>query len=53
MLCMGNDNLAESKKDLRKYARILYKLKYPVCISKIKLVTQSAVATLSGRLDIG
>lgn len=52
MLCMGNDNLAESKKDLRKYARILYKLKYPVCISNIKLVTQSAVATLSGRLDI-
>ena len=40
MICHGN------KSQLRQYARILQKLGYPVHLSKVKLITQSAVYQL-------
>jgi transcription initiation factor TFIID TATA-box-binding protein len=52
ILCMGNNTLKDAKKDIRKYGRLLCKLGYNVHIIQIKLVTQSAVATLSGKLHI-
>jgi transcription initiation factor TFIID TATA-box-binding protein len=52
ILCMGNDTVRCAKNDLRKYARLLTKKGYVVCLKNIKVVTKSAVATLSGKLDI-
>lgn len=52
ILCMGNNSVVEAKKDLRKYARIIQKMDYSVYICRISVVTKSAVATLSGKLDL-
>jgi TATA-box binding protein (TBP) (component of TFIID and TFIIIB) len=52
ILCMGNNKVYRSKKDVRKYARLVSKLGYKVNMHSIKIVTKSAVATLSGRLNM-
>ena len=40
MICHGN------KQQMRKYARILFKMGYPVALKNVKVVTQSAVYTM-------
>ena len=52
IMCMGNTSLKGSKKDLRKYARLVNKQGYSVSLGCITVVTKSAVATLSGKLNI-
>ena len=52
IVCMGNNSVVGAKKDLRKYARIVQKLGYSVCLYRIQVVTKSAVATLSSKLDL-
>ena len=52
LMCMGNNSLKGAKKDLRRYARIIQKSGYNVCLSCIKVMTKSAVATLSGKLNL-
>jgi transcription initiation factor TFIID TATA-box-binding protein len=52
IMCMGNNSLHGAKKDLRKYARLLNKIGYPVVLQCIRVVTKSAVATLSGKLNM-
>ena len=52
IMCMGNSNVHSGKKDLRKYSRIIQKLGYLVTLKDVKVITKSAVATLSGRLDL-
>jgi TATA-box binding protein (TBP) (component of TFIID and TFIIIB) len=49
---MGNDSFIKARKDIRKYARLIAKMNYNVSLKSIKLVTQSAVATLSGKLNL-
>ena len=49
---MGNNSVEQAKKDLRKYARIVQKLGYSVYLDRIPVVTKSAVATLSGKLNL-
>jgi TATA-box binding protein (TBP) (component of TFIID and TFIIIB) len=51
-MCMGNSSLKASKKDLRKYARLVNKQGYSVSLECITAVTKSAVATLSGKLNM-
>ena len=41
MICHGN------KKQMRKYARILFKMGYPVSLNKVKIATHSAVYNLT------
>jgi TATA-box binding protein (TBP) (component of TFIID and TFIIIB) len=52
LMCMGNNSVKGAKKDLRKYARIINKFGYNVCLSCIKVMTKSAVATLTGKLNL-
>ena len=52
IMCMGNKSLYASKRDLRKYSRIINKMGYSVVLTRIELVTKSAVATLSGKLNL-
>ena len=40
MICHGN------KCHLRKYARVLQKLGYPICLHKVQILSQSAVYQL-------
>lgn len=42
----------EGLKRLRRYARILQKLRYPVRLSNVRLITASAVHKLSGVIDL-
>jgi TATA-box binding protein (TBP) (component of TFIID and TFIIIB) len=51
-MCMGNNSLNAAKKDLRKYARLINKKGYNVSLGCIHVVTKSAVATLSGKLNM-
>jgi transcription initiation factor TFIID TATA-box-binding protein len=46
IMCMGNNSLKASKKDLRKYARLVSKKGYNVSLDCMTVVTKSAVATL-------
>ena len=45
MICHGN------KKQMRKYARILFKMGYPVSLNKVKIATHSAVYNLTNEVN--
>ena len=49
--CNGQSNLSDAKICIRQYARCLQKLGYAVKLTKIKVVTMSAVHTLTGTVD--
>ena len=45
MICHGN------KSQMRKYARVVQKLGYPVCVRDVKIITQSAVYQLKNDVN--
>ena len=53
MMCNGAaSSIPEAKKRVRRYARLIQKANYPVCLTKIQVVTISAVHTFSKSLDL-
>ena len=53
MMCNGRAaSVQEAKKRVRQYARLVQKAGYPVYLSTIRVVTMSAVHTLSHSLDM-
>lgn len=52
IICQGNKTLVEAKTRVRRFSRLIQKQGYTVTLSKINLVTASAVATLGCSLDL-
>jgi len=50
LVCNGNKTLLQARQRVRKYCRILQKLGFPVKLTRIDVVTISAVHKLSARL---
>ena len=44
-------SMQDGRRRLRRYARILQKMGYDVCLSQIRILTASGVHQLSGRVD--
>lgn len=51
LVCNGNLTLTVARKRIRQYARCLEKLGYPVTLTRIHVVTRSAVHTLSQQIN--
>lgn len=50
--CNGNKNLAEAKRRVRQYARLIQKQGFPVLLKTIHLITMSAVHIISSPLNL-
>ena len=52
MICHGSRSFGEARRRVRRFARLIQKLGYPVKLAPIKLLTVSAVADLGRSLDL-
>lgn len=51
LICNGNKSMADARRRVRQYARLLQRLGFSVTLKKVALITMSAVYKLSAALD--